>query len=442
MTPVADAHLSQDAPARLAAAGGGPAPSVLVVDDNAENRDVLRRRLERDGYALSVAASGPEALRLLSERAFDLVLLDVMMPGMSGLEVLERLRRDRSAADLPVIMATAKDRSEDVVEALALGANDYVTKPLDFQVVMARVGTQLSLGQSVKRIRRLEQRLSQRNAELEAANAELLRTAERTRAELEMAAKVQKALLPTALPVTPGLTFAWACHPCQELAGDSLNVCRFDDGRVGAYVLDVSGHGVAASLMAVAATRLLTSHGPDSVLVEGGGGGASDTPGGDCEKRPVAPATVAKRLDERFRWDDAIAQFITVFYAVIDASSRELTYVSAGHPGAILVGRPPTPTTVLDQSGMPIGLGDVYEQSRVPLRPGDRVYLYSDGVIESLNPDDQQFGTPRLVAALERQRGATLAESVAAVVDEVRDWAGGLHARDDISILACECDCE
>ena len=136
---------------------------VLVVDDNEMNRDMLARRLESRGYVVTVAEDGAAALALLAERAFDTVILDVMMPGISGLEVLRRLRETRSMSDLPVIMATARDRSEDVVQALRLGANDYVTKPLDFQVVLARLSTQLSLKRQQDEIRRLAENLEVRN---------------------------------------------------------------------------------------------------------------------------------------------------------------------------------------------------------------------------------------------------------------------------------------
>ncbi|HQP87459.1 MAG TPA: adenylate/guanylate cyclase domain-containing protein [Thermoanaerobaculia bacterium] len=136
---------------------------LLVVDDNAENRDMLSRRLRAHGFTIAVAENGPEALRLLEEVPFDLVLLDVVMPGMSGLEVLRDLRGRHDAADLPVIMATARDDSNDVVTALRLGANDYVTKPLDFPVVLARVGTQLSLARAKARIGTLARDLEVRN---------------------------------------------------------------------------------------------------------------------------------------------------------------------------------------------------------------------------------------------------------------------------------------
>jgi class 3 adenylate cyclase len=136
---------------------------LLVVDDNELNRDMLSRRLGSRGYAVDVAEDGERALARLGEQAFDLVLLDVMMPGLSGIDVLKRVRQQASESDLPVIMATARDTTEDVVEALRLGANDYVTKPLDFAVVLARVETQLTLRRQKLEIRRLADNLELRN---------------------------------------------------------------------------------------------------------------------------------------------------------------------------------------------------------------------------------------------------------------------------------------
>ncbi len=99
--------------------------SLLVVDDNEMNRDMLARRLARRGYTVAVAEDGRQALAIIETQQFDLVLLDIMMPGISGLDVLQILRQRYSMAALPVIMATAKDQSEDIVAALQLGANDY-----------------------------------------------------------------------------------------------------------------------------------------------------------------------------------------------------------------------------------------------------------------------------------------------------------------------------
>ena len=136
-----------------------PRDALLVVDDNEMNRDMLSRRLVTAGYAVVAAASGPEALAALAEGRFDAVLLDVMMPEMDGLEVLRRIRTRYGMAELPVVMASALGDSRDLVEALRLGANDYVIKPLDMQVVLARIGTQLALRRATEDVRRLATQL-------------------------------------------------------------------------------------------------------------------------------------------------------------------------------------------------------------------------------------------------------------------------------------------
>lgn len=120
-------------------------PTILVVDDNENNRDLISRRLKRAGYAVETAEDGYQALERLKDDGIDLVILDIMMPGLTGIDVLHKVRKEKSGQELPIIMATAKDQSEDVVEALDAGANDYVTKPLDFPVIMARIQTQLRM---------------------------------------------------------------------------------------------------------------------------------------------------------------------------------------------------------------------------------------------------------------------------------------------------------
>ncbi len=131
---------------------------LLVVDDEESNRDMLSRRLERSGFVVALAEDGPRALRIVDETDIDLVLLDSMMPGMTGLEVLKLLRAVRSPADLPVIMVTAVTESEKIAEALDSGANDYVTKPVDYAVALARIRSQLSRKRAESALRQSEER--------------------------------------------------------------------------------------------------------------------------------------------------------------------------------------------------------------------------------------------------------------------------------------------
>jgi len=137
--------------------------TIMVVDDNEMNRDLLSRRLAKKGFNVIVAEDAFKALELLENGPCDLVLLDIMMPGMSGVEMLAKVRETRDQSMLPVIMATARDTREDIVAALKQGANDYVTKPLDFQVVLARVKTQLALKKANDKVWDLAADLEQRN---------------------------------------------------------------------------------------------------------------------------------------------------------------------------------------------------------------------------------------------------------------------------------------
>jgi len=150
-------------------------PRLLIVDDISDNRALLTRRFERRGFDVTEAESGLAALELIEKETFDLVLLDVMMPGIDGMETLKRIRGRKSALALPVIMVTAKSESTNIVDALECGANDYVTKPVDFAVALARVNTQISR-------RRAEQQVEFANEQLRRTNEELeSRVDERTR---------------------------------------------------------------------------------------------------------------------------------------------------------------------------------------------------------------------------------------------------------------------
>lgn len=397
---------------------------ILVVDDDEANRDVLSRRLQRKGFEIATAASGAEALARIAERRYDLVLLDVAMPGMDGLEVLRRIRERASAAELPVILATGFDRSHDVVAGLEAGANDYLTKPLDFAIVKARVRMQLRLKRANDRVRELERDLAERNRALEAANA-------RMRTDLAAAARIQEAMLPTALPERPQARFAWLFQPCAELAGDALNVFALDEDRVGLYVLDVVGHGFAAALLSVAVSRVLTPS-RDSFLVRP----SAEPPG----YRILAPREVAAQLNRRFPFDSATEQFFSILYGVLDLRTRELNFVTAGHPGPIHVPHgSDAPRVIVSRERAPIGIGDrAYPEHSMLLEPGDRLVIYSDGIPDAQNAAAEAFGTARMVESLARSRNAPLEETLAALWSDIERWCGPVGREDDASLVALE----
>jgi len=405
--------------------------SLLVVDDDEMNREILSQRLRREGFDVVVAPDGGSALQSVRDHPFDLILLDVMMAGLNGLEVLEKLRECHAAIDLPIIMVTGRCESEEIVKALGLGANDYVTKPVDFPVVLARVRTHLALKRMAEQLKELERSLAERNRELEQINTRIAKVNGRMSRDLKAAARIQETFLPRDLPPVPGTTFAWIFRPCAELAGDGLNVIPLGGGSIGLYILDVSGHGVAAALLSVTLSRFL-SHPSEPSSVLGRGGPAR-------EKLEIAsPAKVADRLNRFFPFENSTEQFATMIYGVLNSVTGEFRYVTAGHPGPVHLpaGAPPV---VLPSRGRPIGLAQQpYEDRSVRLAAGDRLYLYSDGLSEAMNPAGETFGDDRLLEAIGRVRSQPLREGVTALLGEIQRWCGAAGAQDDVSILAVE----
>jgi sigma-B regulation protein RsbU (phosphoserine phosphatase) len=405
--------------------------SILIVDDEELNSEALARRLQGRGFVVSVANSGRKAIELLGERRFDLVLLDIMMPGMSGLEVLKFLRRVDSLLDLPIVMVTARGEREDMVEALELGANDYVTKPIDFPVVLARIRTQLALRRAVAKATALEQKLGARNKELETAARERAEANERISQDLEAAARVQQAFLPVIPRAVPGARLGWVFRPCGQLAGDFLNVFRLGDRHLGLCILDVNGHGVAAALVSVAAGHLLARMSvPPPVAGRRRLGGAKAT--------LVSPAEVARQLNKQLSGKAALGHPFTLLYGVLDLDQGEFRFVSAGHPGPVHLPADGEPT-LLEVTGLPVGVGGGnYREQVLKFRPGSRLLLYTDGVTEARNTDGEHFGTRRMLAALDQTRHTPLAESLDALLRAVEQWCGDSPRHDDISMLAVE----
>lgn len=151
--------------------------TVLVVDDSRTNLHVLGQRLGEQGFLVVLCDNGREAIDLITGRGFDLVLLDRVMPGISGLEVLTEVRTAPDTADLPVIMITAQSDSSSAVEALACGADDYIAKPFDFDVLLARIERTLNRAARLADLKRsvaaMDARIAERAIELGETRTEL-----------------------------------------------------------------------------------------------------------------------------------------------------------------------------------------------------------------------------------------------------------------------------
>ena len=245
--------------------------------------------------------------------------------------------------------------------------------------------------------------------------------------DLELAARVQQALLPPAALQIGGLRIAHTMRPCTGLAGDAVGVVNFPDGRVGLYLLDVSGHGVGAALLSFTLNHMLSPTGERAVLMEETGQGLD----------ALAPSRVAERLNRQFPMDRT-RQYFTCVYGVYEPSRGHFNYVMAGHPAPILQPRIGA-AAPLEGRGLPIGMIEhaTFDDELVILEPGDRLYCYTDGVTEALNASEQEFGVTRLMAEIDRLRDRPLRPGLDVIADLVTDWSGG-DPKDDVSLLAIE----
>jgi phosphoserine phosphatase RsbU/P len=391
--------------------------NILVVDDVSANLQVLTGMLKERGYKARPVPNGKLALLAARKELPDLILLDINMPEMNGYEVCQHLKADESLQGIPIIFISALNENLDKVKAFAIGGVDYITKPFQMEELHARVETHLKL-------RRLQIELEQSNARLAKANSRMSR-------DLKAAARIQETFLPREAPRVPGADFAWIYRPCDELAGDALNIIPLGAGKVGIYILDVSGHGVASALLSVTLSRLLSPPSePSSILIRDGN-----------VRDPLditPPALVAATLNRLFPFDTATEQFATILYGILTVATGEFRYVSAGHPGPVHLPAGAQPV-ILESQGFPIGLADAaYEELSVHLAPGDRLYLYSDGVPEAMDRSGKQFGDARLLGALSQGRSEPLAASIDTLLGVIARWHGAERPQDDISILALE----
>jgi sigma-B regulation protein RsbU (phosphoserine phosphatase) len=267
---------------------------------------------------------------------------------------------------------------------------------------------------------------------LRSAKAELEATNESIRHDLETAARIQRALLPMGLPQPPGHRFAWHFLPSAQLAGDTLNVLWLSPDQVAIYIADVSGHGVSAALLSVTLSRWLsTTPGQLSLLTAD-----SESPTGYRVSKPVE---VVEKLNRQFPFDPATGQYFTLIYGILSLSAREFRYVSAGHTPVIHLPLA-NDARAISVAGFPVGLvsSPEYEEQIIHLRPGDRLILVTDGVMEAEGPGGEHFGLSRVVEAAAVHRSEPLERQLDRIVESSREWCSGNTFDDDVSLVGLE----
>ena len=342
---------------------------ILIVDDNLFNRELLSRHLERQGHEVRAAADGLAALELLRAESFDVAIIDVMMPGMNGYQLLERIRAEEALKGVHAIVISSVEDTQIIARCIQLGAEDYLPREFEPVILKARIESCLE-----------KKRMKE---EQELYVAALIETQEKLKQELAGGAAYVRSLLPARISL-PDLTTDWEFVPSASLGGDVFGYHVLGGGEQGGaagklalYLIDVSGHGIEAALFSVTLMNMLKTQ----VL-----------PGADFGE----PGSVLDRLNASFKMEDQNNLFFTAWYGVWDSSTRELTYASAGSPPALLV-KSDGSSAELATGGMIVGVdADArYDAAKIDVPRGSGLYVFSDGVYEFRAGDGSIFGIER-----------------------------------------------
>jgi len=385
----------------LPASAAADRPSrILLADDDVRSRRLLGESLKAAGFEVWTASDGDEALAAIENSPPDLLVLDFEMPGLNGAELCRRLRgADReSIRQLPVIMLTGHTGEAEEIDCLDAGANDFVTKPVGREVLLARIGTQLRLGALSDALR--------------AKNVELARWREVQEADLDAAQATQQAIVGSVPPAPPGWQIELLYRPLIQVGGDVYGWRRIADGRWLFWLADATGHGASAALFTTLAALLFSHAAANAATAE----------------------DILGAVNAEF-WSVFRGRSFMTACCVVIAPDGALSFAGAGHP-PLFIRRRGGEVEALASLGTMLGVLRTMEHAPVArtLAPGDDVLLYTDGLF-SLRPRGGERLTHHAVAA-EYSAAAPGADLLPRLAAALQRRAGEDAFEDDVAAIA------
>ena len=332
---------------------------ILIVDDVSANINILFEALTPEGYNISAAPSGDVALKIVPRIKPDLILLDVMMPGIDGFETCRRLKADESTAEIPVIFITARNETESIVEGFQIGGMDYIIKPFHHEEVRARVRTHLM-------IKRLQDGLREANVRIEAQR----KAAEK---ELQDARQVQMSLMPETAPPIEGLEISGRCMSANTVSGDFFDYLEGQrTNEIAIVIADVTGKAMKGAMNAVMTDGILRASAE--------------------EMDPLSPACLMMKLNNVLKGRMERYMNVTMVIGMIDLEFKTLTVANAGHHAYPLLLRNGE-SKPLKTGGLPLGMrADIqYTEKQFNLQSGDVIVLMTDGIIEAQDSEGNMY---------------------------------------------------
>ncbi len=372
---------------------------ILVVDDEPDLEPLIlqrmRRQIRSNEYEFVFAQNGVEALeKLNADPTIDMVLSDINMPKMDGLTLLQQL--PGVDPNLRAVIISAYGDMDNIRTAMNRGAFDFVTKPIDFDDL------KITIKRTLEHLAEWREALSSRDQLVALQN------------ELSIASQLQQSILPKNPPVTEEYEVSANMEPARNVGGDFYDYFKIDE-YVGLVVADVSDKGIPASMFMMSSRTAL----------KGAAIGVRE------------PQMVLAEVNNQLQQDNPTFMFVTLIYALFHPDSGSLTYSIAGHDPPLLLSADGTVTELPLTKGVALGIAPdvVYSQEMVNLEPGDAVVLFTDGVTEAMNADNQQFGMSRLKEVFDDRQPKSAMAANEAVFENVRKFAGDAPQSDDITCL-------
>ena len=347
-------------------------PLILIADDDQSTRILLRLILKKDGYQVIEVENGQECLTAWREHMPDMILLDAMMPVLNGFDCCEQLNQiEEGELKIPILMITGLNDKQSVDRAFAVGATDYITKPIHPPVLRQRLARILQAAKAEAALKQSEAKLLEQNLLLQS--------------ELNQAADYVRSLLPK--PLNNRIKIEQYFAPSAQLGGDIFDYYWLDPNHLVVYLLDVAGHGVRSALLSISVFNILRSQSLYNTDF-------------------YEPWSVLSELNRVFQMNDQGDNYFTIWYGVINLSEEELVYASAGHPPGILITQNQESIQYLDNDNIPIGMFDEYpfEQGIQAVSAGDSLYILSDGVYEVPQANGKLWGFDNLVKLIKENQ--------------------------------------
>jgi CheY-like chemotaxis protein len=385
------------------------APLVLIVDDNPKNLQVLGNYLQIEGYQVEFALDGNSALDWIERTEFDLILLDIMMPGMDGFEVCRILKSDPVKQKIPVIFLTAKVDTESIVNAFDLGAVDYVIKPFNQKELIARVKTQIE-------IKRGRDEIARNLKEIEYKNKLI-------KYSIQYAHTIQAAVLRASMNGSDFFPEQFCLIlPKDIVSGDFYWFHRIDN-KLLVGVFDCTGHGIPGAFMSILGVTLLN----ETVIRE----------------KITEPHFILNRLREKII--EALGQK-GIFWEVTDGmdgsiisydlTNKTLVYSGAFNPMYLI-----RDNKIIEFKGdrMPLSYHDNisdFSCQKIKTKPNDLVYLFTDGYIDQFGgQEEKKFQRTQFKQVLLKSHKNPLAVQKEMLLDIYHTWKGSEDQVDDITVV-------